>query len=318
VPTIEGVGSSLTAWMRHRRDCDSHAPTADGTGGSGHRVMVVAGIDSRRGARDVSLAVPLDALGYERGEITSFSYARGGGAYEAADTHAPIMQSARRLGDQLRALQRREPHREVDLVAHSQGGVVVLAFLAFVYDPGDPAYPPLGTVVTLSSPLAGAPLATAGARIARSESGRAFLADVDRLAARTGLPAPPTRAPSVRDLAESSPLMRRLGAAALPGTIDLTTVGAVGDPVVPSVVATRPGADHTVVATSPLNAHSAVQNDADALRAMRAALEQRPVPCTSWKTAVAAALVGPSLAAGERALGTLGGVAGSVADAVRD
>jgi hypothetical protein len=228
------------------------------------------------------------------------------------------MRSARRLGDQLRALQRREPGREVDLVAHSQGGVVVLAFLALVYDPADPAYPPLGTVVTLSSPLAGAPLATAATRIAGSESGRAFLADIDRLAARTGLPVPPTRAPSVHDLAEGSPLMRRLDASALPGTIDLTTVGAVTDPAVPSLVATRPGADHTVVATSPFNAHSAVQNDADALRAMRAALEQRPVPCTSWKTAVAAALVGPSLTAVERGTGTLGKAAGVVADAVRE
>jgi hypothetical protein len=51
---------------------------------------------------------------------------------------------------------------------------------------------------------------------------------------------------------------------------------------------------------------------------MRAALEQRPVPCTSWQTAVAAALVGPSLAAVERGTGTLGGVVGRLADAVRE
>jgi hypothetical protein len=315
VPTINEVASSLTTWLRHRRHCDSDAPAADGTGGSGHRVMVVAGIDSHRRTNGASLDVPFAALGYERGEATYYSYARDGGAYRAADTHAPLMTSARRLGEQLRAMQRREPHREVDLVAHSQGGVVVMAFLAFVYDPADPAYPPLGTVVTLSSPLEGAPLATAGARIARTSSGRTFLAATDRLAAGIGVPTPPTQAPSVRDLAEGSPFMRRLRAAKLPGTVDLTTVGAVADPVVPAVIATRDGAQHSVVATSPFNAHSAVQTDADALRALRAALEHRPVPCEPWQTAVATALVSPGLTEFERGVGTLGQHAGALVDA---
>src|SRR5262249_38969104 len=154
-----------------------------------------------------------------------FSYADHGGAYDAADTHRPLMESARLLATQLKDMERREPGREVDLVAHSQGGVVVLAFLAEVYDPHDPAYPPLGTVVTLSSPLAGAPLATAGARIARSGTGRAFLALTDSVAARAGAPVPPNRAPSVRDLAEDSDFMRQLDDARLPGTVDLTTIG---------------------------------------------------------------------------------------------
>jgi hypothetical protein len=306
VPTITSVASSLTSWLRQRRHCDSNAPAADGTGGSGHRVMVVAGIDSHRSPRGKSLDVPFDALGYEQDEATYFSYARGRGAYRAADTHAPLMDSARRLGEQLRRMQRLEPDREVDLVAHSQGGVVVMAFLAFVYDPADPAYPPLGTVVTLSSPLAGAPLATAGARIASSPSGKRFLATTDRLAARAHLPVPPSQAPSVRDLAEGSTFMRRLAEAELPGTVDLTTVGAVLDPVVPAVVATRKGANHSVVATSPLNAHAGVQTDADALRIMRAALEHRPVPCEPWGTALATALVSPGVAELERGVGTLG------------
>src|SRR4029077_12622876 len=81
-------------------------------------------------------------------------------AYTAADTYSPILASARRMAEQLRAQQRNDPGREVDLIAHSQGGVVVLAFLKLVYDPADATYPPLGKVITLSSPLQGAPLAT--------------------------------------------------------------------------------------------------------------------------------------------------------------
>jgi triacylglycerol esterase/lipase EstA (alpha/beta hydrolase family) len=87
----------------------------------------------------------------------SFSYAPGGGAYDADDTYVTIEVAARRLGAQLRERQRREPGREVDLLAHSQGGIVVAAFLTLVYDPTDPAYPPLGTVVTLAAPHHGTP-----------------------------------------------------------------------------------------------------------------------------------------------------------------
>ncbi len=315
--TITAATESLRTWIEQRRDCDPHAPAADGSGGSGHRVMVVAGIDSSTNADGVSLGVPLDSLGYAGSEVTYFSYSAHGGTYTKADTHVPLLDSARRLGAQLQAMQRREPGREVDLVAHSQGGVVVLAFLAFVYDSGNPSYPPLGTVVTLSSPLEGAPLATAAARIARSRSGRTFLTTVDRVTAGTRAPVPPTRAPSVRDLAANSEFMRRLDAAPLPPMVDLTPVGAVADPVVPAVVARRHGTRHAVVKGSllPWSAHTAIEHDRDALRVLRAALEHRPVPCEPWSTAFATALVSPGIAELEHDSGVLGGWAARIADA---
>ena len=71
-----------------------------------------------------------------------------------------------------RAFARAHPGREVDLVAHSQGGVVVDAFLELAYDPADPTLPPLGTVVTLSSPHQGAPLAEVAADMRSSPAGR--------------------------------------------------------------------------------------------------------------------------------------------------
>jgi Peptidase family M23 len=314
--TITGVTNSLRDWMQQRRNCNPHAPAADGTGGSGHRVMVVAGIDSATNADGASLDVPLDKLGYAGSEVTYFSYARDGGTYTKSDTHAALLDSARRLGAQLQAMQRKEPGREVDLIAHSQGGVVVLAFLAFVYDSGNPAYPPLGTVVTLSSPLEGAPLATAAERIARSRSGRTFLATVDQVAASTRAPLPPSRSPSVRDLAADSDFMRRLDAAPIPPMVDLTPVGAVADPVVPAVTATRHGHSQTVVAGSPFpwSAHTAIEHDRGALRVLRAALEHRPVPCESLPTALATALVSPGIVDLEHDSGVLAGWAAKLAD----
>ena len=62
---------------------------ADGTGGSGHRVMVVAGMNSAGGAWDSpTVGIDVKALGYYRDEreIRYFSYAADGGVYTKADT----------------------------------------------------------------------------------------------------------------------------------------------------------------------------------------------------------------------------------------
>src|SRR5436853_275264 len=86
-----------------------------------------------------------------------------GGAYRAPQTHGDLQRAGLRLAEQLKQAEREHPGREVDLIAHSQGGVVVDVFLQDYYDAADPAYPPIGTIVTLSSPHEGAPLATAAA-----------------------------------------------------------------------------------------------------------------------------------------------------------
>ena len=159
-------------------DCSDDASDADGTGGSAHRVMVVAGIDSAGKAWDRGPTVALDvkALGYhvDEGEVRYYSYAADGGAYDARPTPTVRSRSTPlRSPSSSSAMQREQPGREVDLIAHSQGGVVVDEFLSHVYRAGDRTLPPLGNVVTLSSPHEGAPLATAGRRIRATTLGRA-------------------------------------------------------------------------------------------------------------------------------------------------
>jgi hypothetical protein len=266
--------------------------------------MVVAGIESTSGPNHPPLALPIGALGYAPDEVTYFSYAPDAGNYDARDTEGPILVAARRLADQLRALQRREPGREVDLIAHSQGGVVVETFLTQIYDRGDPSYPPLGTVVTLSSPLAGAPLADAAAAIGSTGTGDDVL--------RRDLPL--ARTPAVRDLASGSGLMRRLDDAPLPDLVQLTTIGAATDVIVPGTAATRPGARATTVVPHAFNAHTGIVTDADALAAVRAALENRPLPCRGLLTTVAGEVV-PTLVTGlESDTGSSLAVLGAAAD----
>ncbi len=195
------IGGSLLRWARTLDECDPDAPPADGSGGSGHDVMVVAGLNSSAGPGGATTGLPVDLLGYAADEVEYYSYAEGGGPHESEDSQIGIEESASLLAAQLREMQSANPGREVDLIAHSQGGVVAVAFLALLYDPADPSYPPLGPVVTLSSPHRGAPLATAEVLVAATPAGRALLEWLpDDLV-------PPPPADSIGDLAEGSGLL---------------------------------------------------------------------------------------------------------------
>ncbi len=193
------VAGGAAEWWRHRRECSDASAPADGSGGSGHLLMAVGGIDTAGAPNDPTFGLDTRALGYHDDEVTFFSYAPGGGAYSAAQTHGDLRRAGLGLAAQLKQAQRQHPGREVDLVAHSQGGVVVDVFLQDYYDAGDPEYPPIGTVVTLSSPHEGAPLATAAADWRRSPMGRAVID-----AAEGRVPAPSVDAPSIRQLDEHS------------------------------------------------------------------------------------------------------------------
>jgi triacylglycerol esterase/lipase EstA (alpha/beta hydrolase family) len=202
------------------------------------------------------------------------------------------------LAGQLRAMQREQPGREVDLIAHSQGGVVVDAFLAAFYRAGDQSYPPLGNVVTLSSPHEGAPLATAGKEIRATPVGRAAL---DALEGISSLPSPSS--PAVQDLAEGSAMVREIQERGVPDHFDVTTIGATEDLVVPATNISLPGATETVTAVNDVNEHSAIVRAPDALRAVRAALEGRPPPCVGLVTALRSAVAPVVISRVEHTLG---------------
>jgi peptidase M23-like protein len=282
------VARSLVQWAASLRSCDRDAPPADGTGGSGNRVMVVAGINSRRTNDGSSAPLPVDKLGYGANDVSYFSYSDDGGAYGPADTHEPIERAARQLRNQLRAQQRAHPGKPIDLIAHSQGGVVVMAFLLLYYRADDAAFPPLRNVVTLSSPLRGTPLAAVAAQLARTESGR-------RALGRAGL-----LGRSVTELTERSSVIAAIERLRLPDTIDLTTIGAAGDFVVPATNAHQSGSRSIDVDPIAPFAHSAVLRDPIALRAVRAALEHRAMPCLTFVQAVDAAVLPVAISRVER------------------
>src|SRR2546430_571058 len=95
-PVQAALARGVRDWMAQRRSCDPHAPPADGEGGSSHRVMVVAGIESSMTAGAPPLPLPVAQLGYQPDEVTYFSYAPAGADYQPADTEGPIMGAPRR------------------------------------------------------------------------------------------------------------------------------------------------------------------------------------------------------------------------------
>ena len=190
--------------------------------------------------------------------------------YTKEDTYRPIPVAAQQLRDQLRAMQREQPGREVDLIAHSQGGVVVAYFLDHYNPAGDATLPPLGTVVTLSSPLQGTPLATAASDVGASPLGQAVLDVVD---GHVAMPSP--NAVSVRQLSQNSSLIREIQQQGVPNDIDFTSIGATDDWTVPASNISLRGAQETTVAVANpgFSEHRDIVEDPNALRAVRAALE---------------------------------------------
>jgi len=238
--------------------------------------MAVGGIDSAGAPDEPTFGLDTRALGYRDDEVAYFSYAPDGGSYRADQTHGDLQRAGLRLAEQLKRAQRGHPGREVDLIAHSQGGVVVDVFLQDYYDAADPEYPPIGTVVTLSSPHEGAPLATAAADWRSSPVGKELVE-----AAEERLSVAPASAPSVRQLDEHSRFLRDLWEDRLPDHVDFTTIGATDDVLVPATQVDVPDATKVVVGVGggPLDDHANIPRDPGALRVVRAALEGRAPPC---------------------------------------
>jgi hypothetical protein len=252
------IAARAADWVRSRSECVDDPAAPPGGGGSGHLVLAVGGLDSATDRRGATFGLDVARLGYRDDEVRWFSYARDGGPYRAAATHGDVRVAAHRLRDQLRALQRDQPGREVDLVGHSLGGVVVATFLGRLYDPGDPTLPPLGTVVTLASPWRGTPAATAGRRIG--------------VGGRAGSVA-------VRQLGDGSALVRGLRERRLPEQIDLTAIGAVDDVVVPADHAVHRDGRAVTIDPAGWSDHSRIVDDPTAMDAARLALEGRAPPC---------------------------------------
>ena len=235
--------------------------------GSGNVAWAVGGYDSERRVRPdgtvgASFRFQARRLGYERGEVRYASYSASGEDYSKPLTHQDLNVSAERLAAQLRAFARDHPLQPIDLVGHSQGGVVIYLFLTDHYVGHEHEYPRVENVLTYDSPLEGTPLTNLQGSAARTHPGRAAIGE--RLHSR-----------SLQQLREGSPLVVHLQHAAYPRRIRYLSLTGSEDPVVPSSSSDPPrGEKYTlpVGETWVPDDHTAILHDDDALSAAQAHL----------------------------------------------
>ncbi|MEA2451406.1 MAG: hypothetical protein QOG04_116 [Actinomycetota bacterium] len=266
------------------------SPPASGSGRPNDNVAVlVAGIGSKTlGGVSAALYESGGAmLGYADADTYRFSY-RGSATpdlhqpYAPADTFGDLRVAAQRLRTLLTAIAQRYPGRAVDLIAHSQGGIVARTYLELAAEAFDPQVPQVQHLVTFSTPHDGAPLAGARDQLDATLGGRAVL-DAGSWLADHGVALPDPRATSVGQLAPGSPLLERLDRESATFGTRVLSLGIANDVVVPADHAVWDGYDATVVGPSGLNGHDRVVTAADAIATARNFLRDEPAACrTGW------------------------------------
>lgn len=295
-PPGRWLAVAVSGWVDRRRQCTPAGPAPPRPPGR-RRVVLVAGLGSS--SREASVYhVDTAALGYAGADVVRFSY-RGGTTeerpYDAADTQADLRLSGRRLRALLDRMAADDPSTPIDVIAHSQGGLVARIAL------GDRPPAAVEHLVTLASPHQGADLATAldlarrrpAGAVAEAGLGRARIGGID-----------PTSA-SVRQLSELSGLVAELDRHPLPPGVAVTSIAARGDVVVPSPRSRLDGATNVVIRVDGLWEHPLVPASPAATREMALALAGLPPTCETLADALADAAAGRAVDVAESGAGVL-------------
>lgn len=295
-----------------RRDTDAEEVTCSPTLPSGppndNIAVAVAGIGSKTAgsvSADMYERGP-ELLGYSPHNIVTFSYSGTDGPgwhepYEAGDTFIGIDAAASKLAGLLRKVARTHPGEAVDLIAHSQGGVVARAYLADIAGEWDPELPRVEHLVTFSSPHMGAPLSIVPAALHDSLVGRPALWALGGLTKLFGGAIPDPSSQSVRDLAPHSEVLDRLGRQDILYGTRALALGTGGDLVVPADRSALPEETSRWVDADGLNRHSSIVGGRESLLAAHAFLRGAP-GCMEARTRVP--LLGRVIGGAQWGLGT--------------
>ncbi|CAN5575499.1 hypothetical protein BH24ACT26_BH24ACT26_19180 [soil metagenome] len=156
-----------------------------------------------------------NTFGYPPERTYAFSYRGAAGKrlhqdYERADTYRGLSLAASRLRSLLVRIRREHPGADVDLVAHSQGGVIARSMLQGLAHAWDPALPRVEHLVTLATPHSGAPVADLPRVLDDGLVGGVVVDAVSAAARRGWLPVPDAGAASLQDLRPGSPSLTAL------------------------------------------------------------------------------------------------------------
>ena len=293
----------LADWGATRDDCTDGGVVTPAPG-AGRILVEVGGIGSTSSSASVT-EVATTALGYGDADVIRFSY-RGGRVpgpsgiavaaqeYDAQDSQQPLSTSADALAALLRDVATARPGVPIDVVAHSQGGIVARAAVVDAAAAGQ-LPPEVAHLVTVASPHQGADAAGAVLLGQQSELGRTGELAVQQV---LGLDLD-VRSPATRDLAPGSTLLDRLDRDPWPESVPFTSIAARGDVVVPGPRTAAPGARSVTVDVTGLDAHSRVPGAEPTTRELALALADRPPSCRGLTAAVGDLVTGEAIALSE-------------------
>lgn len=286
--------------------CEPVAPLT-GVAPNDNIAVLIAGIGSKtRGGVSAALYEGGGRLlGYRPADTYLFSY-RGPAdsslhqPYERADTFGDIRAAARRLRRLLERIAERHPGRRVDLIAHSQGGIVARSYLQLLAKSWDDRVATVDHLVTFASPHEGAPLAAARGTLEESRAGRALMT-VGSSWSKLGGPLPDPYAPSIAQLAPGSALLERLDSEAVLFGTRVLSLGIANDAVVPADHAGWRRYATRVVGPEGWNGHERVVTSDVARSIAKAFLRDGPATCRGvWD--LWGPRIGRVISAAERAL----------------
>jgi hypothetical protein len=304
------VAADLVERLVFPPPCSSAPPPVRPIAGQERVAVTVAGLGSTSEAAAIDDLRTAD-LGYEHDRVVRFSYAGGrtptsgaglgsvrASAYTSADTQGDVVVAGARLADLVEEVGRAAPDAQIDLYAHSLGGLVTRVALADLdgrgFDLGR-----IGLVSTLATPHRGADAATAVVA-ANAHLGPNLALDLAERVLDTGLD---PDAPVVRQLAEHSDLVAELAVEALPGDLQMVSIAARGDLVAAAPRTTVPGATNITVPVSGWGAHSDVVASDAATAEMARALGGEPRGCESAADVIADVAVGHAVSLVEDQVG---------------
>jgi hypothetical protein len=302
---LERALAGFDRWWDSREACTGPevvaAPPAE------RRIVVeVGGIGS---TSDGAAIERLDtvALGYDAGDVIRFSYeggrippAEGLAAdpfaglttteYHEVASQGDLDESGRRLAALLDDVARAAPGVPIDVIAHSQGGVV--SRLALEHARRTATLPAeVQNLVTLGSPHQGADLATAIEAVGTDPTAAATL---DLARRRLGVELDPAL-PAASQLSEVSPVIDHLRTLEVPPGIRFTSIAARGDVVVTEGRTAAPGARRSTVTLTGIGAHDHLPESPEATREVLLALAGRAPTCRSLPDTMLDVVVGDGL-----------------------
>ena len=331
-PTTHAIRTvdAFAKWLHDQETCTPSATEVPDRQ-SRRIVVLVSGLGT---SSDANTAWEIDtkSLGYADADVVRYSY-EGGQAprvdanhqsnlrsvasqpfaaiatrpFTSLDSQQSVGTSADRLSALLQSVAAAQPGVPIDVVAHSQGGVV--ARLAVERSGAEDRLPSeVDTLVTVSSPQQGAPLATAVVALGDSPGGAAALTQVRAAGAADDLD---NHLPALSDLAETSPIIDELHQRSMPSGVRFVTIGGSGDLVVPGSVAVDPVADASVILPTEIGkeTHGTLPSSPAATREIGLAIAGIGPTCQSLGTATTAFVTAETIRYGESVAGATAAVA---------